>query len=249
MTSTWKRDFASGLVVLTPLLVTLFVLSWFYNRIKKIPIDLKPAYLRVAVTIAVFVLLVFAVGYLMRTAVGVILERALDDAMNRLPGLRVIYNASKTAAETAFSETDSLQAPVSIETWPGMRMTAFTTGETTPDGRDVLFLPTAPNVTTGFVIEVDPDRYEVRDEAVEEALTRVLSAGFGDSDGHTVPGEMFVDDLDSATEAAGSADEGPNTDSETEAASEGSTDEEPSDDSSAGAMGDGSSGDDATGAE
>ncbi|AWB27007.1 DUF502 domain-containing protein [Halococcoides cellulosivorans] len=195
MSATWKRDFASGLIVLTPLLVTLAVLAWIYNFVKEVPIDLKPAPLRVAVTLVVFVLLVFAVGYLMRTAVGVILERALDDVMNKLPGLRVIYNASKTAAETALSTTESLQAPVSVETWPGMRMTAFKTGETTPDGRDVLFLPTAPNVTTGFVIEIEPDQYDVRDETVEEALTRVLSAGFGDSNGHTAPGEMFVDDV------------------------------------------------------
>ncbi|MFW6436349.1 MAG: DUF502 domain-containing protein [Halococcoides sp.] len=212
MSATWKRDFASGLIVLTPLMVTVAVLAWIYNFVKEVPINLEPAPLRVVVTLVVFVMLVFAVGYLMRTAAGVILERALDDVMNRLPGLRVIYNASKTAAETALSNTESLQAPVSVETWPGMRMTAFKTGETTPDGRDVLFLPTAPNVTTGFVIEMERDQYEVRDEAVEEALTRILSAGFGNSNGHTPPGEMFVDDVGGSPDE--SATDDPDTDDE-----------------------------------
>ncbi|MEF8863805.1 MAG: DUF502 domain-containing protein, partial [Haloarculaceae archaeon] len=97
------------------------------------------------------------------------------------PGLRVVYNASKMAVETAVTGTEELQAPVKLETWDGLRMTAFKTGKQTDDGRDVLFLPTAPNITTGFVIEVEPDQYTVTDESVEDALTRVLSAGFGES--------------------------------------------------------------------
>ncbi|WP_181686329.1 DUF502 domain-containing protein [Halorhabdus salina] len=196
MASTWKRDFASGLIVLAPLLVTIVVLLWLYNRLKAVPIridpdpffvfgtkiDLSPEPLGVVLTIVVFVLLVFAVGYLMRTAFGAIVESAIDDLMNRLPGLRVVYNASKMAAETALTGTDELQAPVKLEPWNGMRMTAFLTGKTTEDGREVLFLPTAPNITTGFVIEVEPEQYTKTDERVEEALTRILSAGFGESD-------------------------------------------------------------------
>lgn len=187
MATTWKRDFASGLVVLTPLLVTVIVLLWLYNRLKGVPIDIEPEPLRVAVSIVVFILLVFAVGYLMRTALGAIIEDGIDDLMNQLPGLRVVYNASKMAAETALNGTEELQAPVRLEVWDGLRMTAFKTGKTTDDGRDVLFLPTAPNITTGFVIEAGPDRYEEVDERVEDALTRILSAGFGESDEQPIP--------------------------------------------------------------
>ncbi|MFB6087205.1 MAG: DUF502 domain-containing protein, partial [Haloarculaceae archaeon] len=106
-------------------------------------------------------------------------------------------NASKMAVETAVSGTEELQAPVKLETWQGLRMTAFKTGKTTNDGRDVLFLPTAPNITTGFVVEVEPDAYEETDERVEDALTRILSAGFGDNDERAVPvnlEEELVDD-------------------------------------------------------
>ena len=212
MASTWKRDFASGLIVLTPLLVTIFVLSWLYNRLKGVPIridpdpihvfgvtiNLNPEPLGVALTLVVFVLLVFAVGYLMRTTFGGIIERTIDDLMNRLPGLRVVYNASKMAAETALSGTDELQAPVKLETWDGMRMTAFLTGKTTEDGRDVLFLPTAPNITTGFVIEVEPERYTETDERVEDALTRILSAGFGESEESVM--QVDVEDLAGETD-------------------------------------------------
>ena len=209
--ATWKRDFASGLIILLPVLVTIYVLAYLYGILASLPLanvitaelladplGLPPehrlmtqlvTFVRVLTTLAVFVLLVFSIGYLMRTAFGDIIEQALDDVMNQVPGLRVVYNASKMAVETAVSGADELQTPVKLEVWDGLRMTAFKTGQRTEDGRDVLFLPTAPNITTGYVIEVEPDAYEETDERVEDALTRILSAGFGDAEDQptTVP--------------------------------------------------------------
>ncbi|WP_138007707.1 DUF502 domain-containing protein [Halalkalirubrum salinum] len=198
--STWKRDFASGLVVIVPLAVLLFIINWLYVRIVSLPListlDLTifnvPASLvpgvRALLALAVVSTLILAVGYLMRTTGGKVLESLIDNAINRVPVLRVIYNASKLAVETALSGTDDLQEPVRLETWPGIRMTAFKTGKRTQDGKIVLFMPTAPNITTGFVIEVEPERVEDTGERVEEALTRVLSAGFAES-AHQIPVE------------------------------------------------------------
>jgi uncharacterized membrane protein len=184
--SSWKRDAASGLVVLAPLLVTLYIVYWLYEKVASLPLFttvVENPVLRVVLTLVIFALLVLAVGYMMRTALGTVVEAAIDNLVNRLPGLRVVYNASKMAVETALSGTDDLQTPVKIETWAGARMTAFKTGKTTDDGREVLFLPTSPNITTGFVIEMEPEEITETDEKVEEALTRVLSAGFGEERG------------------------------------------------------------------
>jgi uncharacterized membrane protein len=182
--SSWKRDAASGLIVLLPIIVTLYIVHWLYKQIAQVPLPgVETELYQVALTIVVFTMLVLSVGYMMRTAVGSLVAGAIDGVMNRVPGLRVVYNASKMAAETALSDTTDLQAPVKLETWNGMRMTAFKTGKTTPDGRDILFLPTAPNITSGFVVEVDPADYEEADERVEDALTRILSAGFGEGRG------------------------------------------------------------------
>ena len=191
--STWKRDVASGLVVLVPILVTLYVVAWLYNAIANVPLlarvigpelfggnELAAEFFRVILTLLVFAALVVTVGYLMRTALGRVLERALDDVVNHVPGLRVVYNASKMAVETTLSGSSSLQAPVKLEPWEGMRMTAFKTGKRTADGREVVFMPTAPNITTGYVMEVDPADITETDEKVEDALTRILSAGFGE---------------------------------------------------------------------
>ncbi|SFF82488.1 Uncharacterized membrane protein [Halopelagius inordinatus] len=181
--SSWRRDFASGLVILVPILVILWVLNYLYSSIVRLPVirtlDQPFGFF---VAIVVFVMLVLSVGYLMRTTVGRLFETYLDATMNRVPLVRILYNASKLAVETALTGTEDLQTPVQLETWPGVRMTAFKTGQTTKDGRVVLFMPTAPNITTGFVMEVEPEDITELDENVEEALTRILSAGFAEDE-------------------------------------------------------------------
>ncbi len=199
--SSWKRDAASGLIVLAPLLVTSYIIAWLFMKIAGLPfllgldsfhyfdgaITIPGVFIRVAIVLAVFTALVFSVGYLMRTTLGSVMENTIDGIMNRVPGLRIVYNASKMAAETALSDTNQLQKPVKIETWNGLRMTAFKTGKTAEDGRELLFLPTAPNITTGFVIEVESSDITETDETVEDALTRILSAGFGENSDNGIP--------------------------------------------------------------
>jgi hypothetical protein len=55
---------------------------------------------------------------------------------------------------------------------------------------ELLFMPTAPNITTGFVIEVDPERYEEMNSSVEDAMTRLLSAGFGETNDESLSGVL-----------------------------------------------------------
>jgi uncharacterized membrane protein len=206
--SSWKRDFASGLVVLVPILVTLYVIYWLFgllSRLSLVATQVEDPVLAVGLTLVVFVLVVFSVGYLLRTAVGGIVEAVIDDLMNRLPVLRIVYNASKMAVETVLSDgAGEFQQPVKLEPWPGMRLTAFKTGKTAEDGREVVFMPTAPNITTGFVMEVDPEDLEESDESVEDALTRVLSAGFGENEDE-VAIDRLVANEDDASSSEGDA--------------------------------------------
>ncbi|QLK27338.1 DUF502 domain-containing protein [Natrinema zhouii] len=196
----WKRVFASGLIVIGPILVTLYVVYRVYAIIAGVVpvfvfeselvgglIDHEPtrefavSLLRVVVPLAVFVLLAVVVGSLTRTTVGDVISRSVDGVVNRVPGLRILYNASKVAAETTFGEEQALQESVRVTSWNGVEMTAFKTGQITADGRVVLFIPTAPNITSGFVVEAEAERVTETDESVEVALSRLLSGGFGES--------------------------------------------------------------------
>jgi len=193
--SSWKRDAASGLIVVIPVVVTLYIIYWVFGNLAGLALaatGIGNPYLAVVLSLVVFVLVVFAVGYLMRTAVGRFLEDQLDEVINHVPGLRIIYNASKMAVETALNGTEEFQKPVKVEPWEGMRMTAFRTGQRATDGREVVFIPTSPNITTGFVVEIDQDDIIETGETAEDALTRVLSAGFGTNERGDV--ERYVDE-------------------------------------------------------
>ena len=178
----WKRDVASGLVFLIPLLVSLYAIIWLYSLLAGLPLLgwIDPPIVRVVLTILGFAGAVIVVGMAMRTTAGPVISGLIDAVVNRVPVLRVVYNASQIAVETGVSGNSDLQQPVKVQTWTGARKTAFKTGKYTEDGRMILFMPTAPNITTGYVLEVDPADVEELNETVETALTRVISGGFGE---------------------------------------------------------------------
>ncbi|MFC6717537.1 DUF502 domain-containing protein [Natrialbaceae archaeon GCM10025810] len=199
--SSWKRDFARGLAVLGPILVSLFAIYYLYDFLEGItpdglvpdevflPVTADPTARRrlaevvgVAVAIAFLLTALLVAGSFMRTTAGELLERLVDALANRVPGIRIVYNASKTASETAFGDERLAHSPVKLQTFDGHRMTAFKTGKVTDDGRELVFIPTSPNVTSGFVVEVDSSRLTELDESMESAITRVVSAGFGDAE-------------------------------------------------------------------
>ncbi|GAB3670003.1 DUF502 domain-containing protein [Halopiger thermotolerans] len=215
--SSWKRDFSRGLIVLAPILVIGYLCYVLYGFVDGLTPDLLvpewlletfvandalrarlTALLRVAVSTGVLLGLLYATGLAARTALGAVFERAIDTSANSLPGVRVVYNASKTAAETAVNEQTELRQPVKLEAWDEIWVTAFKTGRSTTDGQALYFVPTSPNVTSGFLVEADPDEVEHLDEPFERALGRVLSGGFGTGDEVSRDEEIPIDVVDAA---------------------------------------------------
>jgi uncharacterized membrane protein len=188
-----KRNVVSGVVFLTPVAVSAYVVYWIYQRVAGIPgirylrVTDSPAVnelIQVGFALAVIAVVLAVVGYVVRTAVGDLVKDELDRLAGQIPVVRVVYNATKMGVETIMgSSAEEFDRPVKIEV-AGLRITGFKTGNTTEDGREVVFFPTSPNITSGYVVDVEPERLERTDETTEEALTRVLSAGFGmESDG------------------------------------------------------------------
>lgn len=177
-----RRDIVSGLIVVAPVAIVLIVILHLFRVIAGLPLVamIEPWYARVPVVLIVFVVLVSAVGHGMRSAIGVFVADLITAGINRIPGLRVVYNASHLAMKTAIDEGGNGVEPVKLESWKGLRVNAFDTGNRTDDGRVICFFPTAPNITTGYVIEVEEEHLIRTGESVERALMRILSAGFGD---------------------------------------------------------------------
>lgn len=190
-----KEPAIGGLIVLTPVFIVFYVVAWLFQKIAQIPgnkyfniatyfglTDTARFYVdqtfKLSILLLVAAFLVTGVGHIVRTKPGFKLEKLMDSAFNGIPFLGTIYNVTKVSTETIFGGAEDLREPVKLD-FNGVRLTGFKTGNNTDDGRSVIFLPTAPNITSGFVVELEDSQYENTDESAEEALTKILSAGFG----------------------------------------------------------------------
>jgi len=190
--SSIKRDAVSGLIVLTPLFATAYTLWWVFNLVAGVPLMgtiaeritflqvLDPAIARALLTIGVLAGSLLLASWLMRTKLGPFLDDRIEASVNTLPGFRVVYNASKIAIETVVDEDVDLNSPAKVQLWNDARMTAFPTGRDAADGRTNVYVPASPVIFVGWVIELDESRVIPADESVEDALIRVISAGFAD---------------------------------------------------------------------
>lgn len=190
-----KKPASAGLIVLLPILAVLIVVDWLFDKIEQMPggdifnisnliyiNETVNYYLNQSFKLAMFLLIgaliVTGAGRFVKTQKGFKMEKWLDKAFNRIPFLGTIYNLTKVTTETVLGGAEDLSKPVKVEQG-GFRLNAFKTGNRTEDGREIVFLPTAPNITSGLVLELEEDQIQETDETAEEALTRILSAGFG----------------------------------------------------------------------
>lgn len=182
----FKSSAITGIVILTPFLAIFLAIKWFFGIFSGIPGDelfyITP-YLIINQILkigAVTILaggLILGVGRISSTARGGRFERLVDLFFAKLPLIGALYRITKTATDTALRRTEEFKHPVKLS-HQGLSFTAFQTGKGSKDGKKRVFVPTSPNITSGFVIEVEEDRLEETGETLEQAFTRVLSAGF-----------------------------------------------------------------------
>ena len=182
-----KSSLIAGLIVVVPLASVLIMIQWLvslvsnYFGLQMFAITAYPLINQVLGLTAVIVLGIVSVtvlGFLVKTYLGRRAEEKIDKLLERIPLIGTVYDLTKTTSRELLDGSQKFKKPVRVETG-NIRRTAFETGKTTEDGRKVLFMPTSPNITSGFVIEVDPDDIVETDEDTEQALERLLSAGFG----------------------------------------------------------------------
>jgi len=183
-----KKPFLSGIIVLLPIIAILVFFHWIFGLIADLPFNNSlnfsniyylDKFIFLGVLIFGSIALAVGTGRFVQTRVGFKLERFIDQFFSIIPIIGSIYKFTKVTSETVLvSGSGELSKPVKIE-FNGLRLTAFKTGNKTEDGREILFLPTSPNITTGFVLETPQEKILETNETSKEALTRTLSAGFG----------------------------------------------------------------------
>lgn len=197
-----RKWLLSGLLVLVPLIITLWVIEWVISTLDQtlriLPTSWQPDQL-LGVHIpglgVVFALLVvLSIGALASNIIGNKLVSWWHAMLHRIPVVRSIYSGVKQVSDTLFSEKGNAFRKALLVQWPheGMWTIAFLTGS--PAG-DVLghlqsmpgaaehdefhsvYVPTTPNPTGGYFVMVRKSACVELQMSVDEALTYIVSMG------------------------------------------------------------------------
>ncbi len=191
-----RGDFLTGLVVVAPVLLTIWVVWTAITFIDARIVPLVPAIYNPSTYIGrdiagfgvvVFLVVNTMVGALTKGLFGKQLLRWGEGLFDRTPVVRTIYNAVKQIFETVVSQSNSSFKQACLIEYPrkGIWAVAFVSTETRGEVRDKvgagdmmsIFLPTTPNPTSGFLLFVPRSDVVVLDMSVEEAAKLIISAG------------------------------------------------------------------------
>jgi uncharacterized membrane protein len=185
-----RRYFVVGLVVVAPLGITFFVLSWAFQAIDAIlgkPLQESLGIRVPGLGIALLALLVLLVGWAVHNAVGRRIVQYGNAALSRFPLTRRIYRTGSQIVQATFGGGRQVFRRVVLVPYPteGSWAVGFVTNEATPLFSDVVgepcltvFLPTSFSVPpSGYVLILPETRARALDVSVEDAFKFVLSAG------------------------------------------------------------------------
>ncbi|MDH5589131.1 MAG: DUF502 domain-containing protein [Gemmatimonadota bacterium] len=179
----------SGLVVMVPVVVTLFVLRVLLGFTAGIllpvidpAVEDWPILLRLGLSLAMLFALVYVLGEVATNLLGRRVLQFGEGILLKVPFVKVVYAAAKqVVAAFQGQRSKAFKSVVFIEfPRPGMRAVAFVTGTLKkPDGSvwNTVFVPTTPNPTTGFLQIVPREEVVATDFSVEEGVKMIMSLG------------------------------------------------------------------------
>ena len=184
-----RRYLVTGLIVIAPIGVTVFVLSWLFQKLDPIvgrylpPIaGYEPRGLGLLLLIAVLIV----VGWASQKALGRRALRIWNNFATRVPVARRLYTASSHVFEAVLTRDQKLFRHCALIEYPspGSHTLVFETAEAPRELVDAIgepavsvFLPTVPNPASGFLLFVPRSRVRRLDMTVEEGFKMVFSAG------------------------------------------------------------------------
>ena len=190
LTLVLRNYFITGVVVLIPIGITLYLTKFFVGISSKIiPENINPNnYLPYAVPgleILISVIIITIVGGLSLSFLGKKILKLIDDLFKRIPFLRTIYSAILQMTETFSNSKNDKKSVVLIE-YPrkGVWAVGFATKENkgemaqkTNQKLISVFVPTTPNPTSGFLLMFPINEVIYLDMTFEGASKFIVSAG------------------------------------------------------------------------
>ena len=192
-----RNYFLTGLILVGPLYITVGLTWWFINWVDDlvrpfIPVAYRPeTYLPVKIPGLGLILALVGLtllGFLTANFVGRKLVEASENILHRMPVVRPLYKSLKQIFETLFAKSGTTFRRVGLVEFPSPGMWSIVLisqppseeiAESLPGREDHIsvFLPCAPNPTTGFFFYVPRSRIIEVEMSAEDAATLIMSCG------------------------------------------------------------------------
>ena len=193
----FRNYFLTGLIVAGPIAITLYLTWWFVTWVDGlvrpfVPVAYRPeTYLPFGLPGSGLIVAVFALtllGFLTANLIGRTLVDFGERLLGRTPVVRAIYRGLKQVFETLFSGNGSSLRRVGLVEFPSPGMWSLVLISQPPSSEIsshlpgveehlAVFLPCAPNPTTGFFFYVPKNKVIEIDMSAEDAATLIMSAG------------------------------------------------------------------------
>src|ERR1700759_5422052 len=192
-----RNYFLTSLVVAGPVAITLWLTWWFVTWVDGlvrpfVPVAYRPeTYLPFGLPGSGLVVAVFALtflGFLTANLIGRTLVDLGEGLLSHMPVVRAIYRGLKQVFETLFSGKGSSFRKVGLVEFPSPGMWSIVlisqepsldVSRSLPGQEDHIsvFLPCAPNPTTGFFFYVQKSKIIEVDMSAEDAAPLIMSCG------------------------------------------------------------------------
>jgi len=189
-----RKYFVTGLLILVPLIITLWVLSTVVGTLDQslllLPQQWRPDTLvgfHIPLLGTIFTLLiVFFTGLAARNFIGNQVLRGWELLLTRIPVVNSIYSSVKQVSDTLLSSSgNAFRKAVLVEyprqgSWTIAFVTGVPSGEVKAhlDGDFIsLYVPTTPNPTSGFFLMVPREQTIELEMSVDVALKHIVSMG------------------------------------------------------------------------
>lgn len=190
-----RRAFITGLAVLLPLGVTIWLVMFLIEKVgapasrfflQFVHIPIRNEFLLEGLSTLIVAVLITFLGYLSKYVFGRMVIRWTEAVVERVPVVSVIYRTVKQVV-TTFSEQKRavFQQTVLIE-YPrkGVFVLGFLTGEARGEAQhrtqaelQCIFVPTTPNPTSGFLLMVPHEEVIYLDMKIADGMKMIVSGG------------------------------------------------------------------------
>lgn len=189
-----RKYFVTGLLILVPLAITLWVLNLIVGTMDQslllLPARWRPealfGFAIPGLGTILTLLIIFLTGLATRNFIGNRVVALWESILRRIPVFNTIYSSVKQVSDTLFSSSGNAFRKALLIEYPrkGAWTIAFMTGVPGGDVRNHLigdyvsvYVPTTPNPTSGFFLMVPRAETVELDMNVDEALKYIVSMG------------------------------------------------------------------------